>query len=128
MKFCIHPGINKRTPSKGPSSYPDIGNLFIDPNEVKNLLDCLNPNKSSGPDDLSARVLKECSAEISPVLVFNQSLAQARVDWVARQGGSHLQEGENYYPANYRLVSLSYMCCKSGAHPRDQNYAAPFTS
>ena len=29
------------------------------------LLDRLNPNKASGPDDLSARVLKECSAEIA---------------------------------------------------------------
>ena len=79
--------------SKGPSPYPDIGDLFtdpihllIDPNGVRKLLDRLNPHKSSGPDDLSARVLKECSAEISPVLacIFNQSLAQDRVpeDWL----------------------------------------------
>ena len=55
--------------------------LFIDPNGVRKLLDRLNPHKSSGPDDLSARVLKECSAQIVPVLacIFNQSLAQGRV-------------------------------------------------
>ena len=73
-------------PSKGPSPYRDIGDLFIDPNGVRKLLDRLNPHKSSGPDDLSARVLKECSAEIAPVLacIFNQSLAQGRVpeDWL----------------------------------------------
>ena len=50
------------------------------------ILDRLNPHKSSGPDDLSARVLKECSADIAPVLayIFNQSLAQGKVpeDWL----------------------------------------------
>ena len=57
----------------------------MDPNWVKNILDRLNPSKASGPDDLSARVLKECSAEIAQVLacIFNQSLIQAIVpdDW-----------------------------------------------
>ena len=38
-------------------------------------MDRLNPYKSSGSDDLCARVLKECSAETAPVLagIFNQT-------------------------------------------------------
>ena len=41
---------------KGPSLYPEIDDtcISIDPNRVKKLLDCFNPNKASGPDDLSA--------------------------------------------------------------------------
>ena len=64
---------------KGPSPLPDIENISIDPNGIKKLLDRLNPNNASGPGDISARVLKECSAEIAQVLacIFNQSLIQA---------------------------------------------------
>ena len=106
-------------PSKGPSPYPDIGDLFIDPNEVRKLLDCLNPHKSSRllQDDLSARVLKECSVEIAPVLacIFNQSLAQGRVpeDWLQANVAPIYKKGEKYDPANYRPVSLTCICCKS---------------
>ena len=51
----------------------------------KYLLTKLNIHKASGPNGLSARVLKECSSEIAPVLayIFNESLAQGAVpaDW-----------------------------------------------
>ena len=59
-------------PLKGPSPYTDIEDISTDPNEVK-LLDSLNTNKASGTDNLSARVLKECSAEIAqvPACIFN---------------------------------------------------------
>ena len=41
----------------------------------------LNIHKASGPDGLIARVLKECSSEISTMLalIFNESLAQGTV-------------------------------------------------
>ena len=104
-------------PSKGPSPYPDIGDLFIDPNGVRKLLDRLNPHKSSGPDDLSACLLKECSAEIAPVLacIFNQSLAQGRVpkDWLQANVAPIYKKGEKYDPANYRLTCI---CFKSLEH------------
>ena len=107
-------------PSKGPSPYPDIGDLYIDPNGVKKLLDRLNLYKSSGPDDLSARMLKECSAEISPVLacIFNKSLAQSRVpdDWLQANVIPIYKKGEKYDPSNYRPVSLTCICCKSLEH------------
>ena len=74
-------------PLKGPSPYPDIDDISIDPNGVRKLLDRLNPNKTSGLVDLSARVLKECSAEIAQALacIFNQSLIQATVQDDLRQ-------------------------------------------
>ena len=52
---------------------------------VAKLLDGFNVHKAPGPDGLNARVLKECSAQISPILalIYNESLAQGNVpdDW-----------------------------------------------
>ena len=44
-------------PLKGPSPYLDIEDISIDPKGVKKLLDRLNPNKTSGPDDLRTHSL-----------------------------------------------------------------------
>ena len=89
----------------------------MDPNWVKNILDRLNPSKASGQDDLSVRVLKECSAEIAQVLacIFNQSLIQAIVpdDWRQANVTPIYKKGEKYNPLNYRPVSLTCICCKT---------------
>ena len=57
----------------------------VDPKGVLKLLNRLKVHKASGPDGLSARVLKECSSEIAPFLayIYNESLAQGNVpdDW-----------------------------------------------
>ena len=109
-------------PLKGPRSYPDIEDtcISIDPNGVKKLLDRLNPNKVSGPDHLSAQVLKECSAEIAQVLacIFNQSLIQAIVpgDWHQANMAPIYKKGEKYDQANYRPVSPTCICCKMLEH------------
>ena len=53
-------------PSKGASPFSSMGDITVDPKGVTKLLDGLNVHKASGPDGLNARVLKECSNEISP--------------------------------------------------------------
>ena len=62
-----------------------MGEITVDPNGVLKLLNNLNIHKASGPDGLSARVLKECSSEIAPILavIYNEMLAQGTVpdDW-----------------------------------------------
>ena len=62
-----------------------MGEITVDPNGVLKLLNGLKVHKAPGPDGLSARVLKECSSEIAPILAFiyNESLAQGTVpdDW-----------------------------------------------
>ena len=54
-----------------------MGDITVDPKGVTKLLERLKILKASGPDGLNARVLKECSNEISPILAltFNESLA-----------------------------------------------------
>ena len=58
-----------------------MGEITVDPKGVFKLLNGLNIIKASGPDGLSARVLKECSSEITPILalICNESLAQGTV-------------------------------------------------
>ena len=58
--------------SKGASLFSSMGDITVDPKGVAKLLDGLNIHKA-----LNARVLKECSNEISPILAltFNESLA-----------------------------------------------------
>ena len=53
--------------------------ITVDSKGVTKLLDGLNVHKAPGWDILNARVLKECSNEISQILllIFNESLAQA---------------------------------------------------
>ena len=58
-----------------------MGDITVDLKGVAKLLDGLNVHKASGPDGLNARVLKECSNEISPILalIYNESLARGEV-------------------------------------------------
>ena len=58
-----------------------MGDITVDLKGVATLLDGLNVQKASGLDGLNARVLKECSNEISPILalIYNESLARGNV-------------------------------------------------
>ena len=103
-------------PSKGTSPFTQ----WVDPKGVLKLLNNLNIHKASGPDGQSARVLKECSSEISPVLalIYNESLAQGTVpdDWRQANVAPVFKKGEKYNAANYRPVSLTCICCKTLEH------------
>ena len=64
-----------------------MGDITVDPKGVAKLLDGLNVHKAPGLDGLNARVLKERSNEISPILAlfFNESLAWGDVPHEWRQ-------------------------------------------
>ena len=57
-----------------------MGDITVDLKGVTKLLDGLNVHIASGPDGLNARVLKECSNEISPILalIYNDGLVKIR--------------------------------------------------
>ena len=65
-------------------------------------------------------VLKECSSEISPmlVLIYIELLARGTVpdDWRQANVAPVFKKGEKYNAANYRLVSLTCICCKTLEH------------
>ena len=97
-----------------------MGKITVDPNGVIKLLKNLKIHKASGPDSLSARVLKECSSEIAPILalIYNESLAQGTVpdDWRQANVVPIFKKVEKYDAANYRPVSLTCICCKTLKH------------
>ena len=107
---------NDEIPSKGTSPFTAMGEITVDPKGVIKLLNNLNIHKAAGPDGLSARVLKECSSEIAPILtyIFNESLAQGAVpdDWRQAYVAPVFKKGEKYDAANYRPVSLTCICTK----------------
>ena len=106
-------------PSKGTSPFTPMGEITVDPKGVLKLNN-LNIHKASGPDGLSARVLKECSSEISPMLalIYNESLAQDTVqdNWRQANVAPVFKKSEKYNAANYRPVSLTCICCKTLEH------------
>ena len=97
-----------------------MGEITVDPKGVFKLLNGLNINKASGPDGLSARVVKECSSEIAPILalIYNESLAQDTVPDDCRQANVApvFKKGEKYDAANYRSVSFTCICCNTLEH------------
>ena len=108
-------------PSKGASPFSSMGEINVDPKGVAKLLDGLNVHKAPDPDGLNARVLKECSTQISPflALIYNhESLAQGNVpdDWRHANLSPVFKKGEKYDAANCRPVSLACICCKTIEH------------
>ena len=107
-------------PSKGASPFSPIGDLTVNLKGVAKLLDGLNVRKAPDPDGLNARVLKECSNEISPILklIFNESLARGDVpdEWRQTNVSPVFKKGEKYAAANYRPVSLTCIYCKTLEH------------
>ena len=107
-------------PSKGASPFSSMGNITVDPKGVAKLLDRLNVRKASGPDGLNARVLKECSNEISSILalIYNESLARGDVpdEWRQANVSPVFKKGEKYDAANNGPVLLTCICCKTLEH------------
>ena len=97
-----------------------MGEITVDPKGVVKLLNNLKIHKASVPGGLSARVLKECSSEIAPILALinNDSLDQGAVpgDLLQANVARVFKKVEKYDAANYRLVSLTCICCKTLEH------------
>jgi hypothetical protein len=77
-------------------------------------------SKSTGPDELSPRVLKEVSNEIAPTLtfIFNQSLLHGELpeDWLVANIFALHKKGPKDLPDNYRPISLTSICSKILEH------------
>ena len=94
--------------------------INITVNEVEKLLKELNPNKASGPDQLSPRILKELHHELAPSVTFifqkSLDLGQTPIDWKHAFVCPIYKKGPRHEPANYRPVSLTCILCKLMEH------------
>ena len=97
-----------------------MDNITVTEQGVKKLLQKSNPQKATGPDMIPARILRECSEELAPILtiVFNRMLQTGCVpeDWKQANVSAVFKKGQRYDPANYRPVSLTCLCCKMLEH------------
>ena len=108
-----------------------ISNTDINTERIIKLLNQLNPNKASGPDNISVRLLKETSSEIAPplALIFQASLCQQSIpdDWykanvkpIYKPGKKDRGTAENY--RNISLTSISYKILEHVIHTNVMNY------
>jgi hypothetical protein len=107
-------------PNKGPSPHPVMPDIIVTAPGVHRQLSSLNVHKATGPDGLSAHILKE-TAEISAEIlttIYNKSLKSGEVprDWRNAHVVPLFKKGERYTPSNYRPVSLTCICCKVLEH------------
>ena len=80
------------------------------PTEIQSLIEILNPNKASGPDGISNKMLKPVAKEISVPLniLFNRSFREGKFSETWKQ--SNLiplpKKGDSSDPSNFRPVAL----------------------
>ena len=71
----------------------------------------MKPQKSPGPDEIYARVLKECKSEVSSKLnvIFNKSLENGDVPeaWKLANVVPIFKKGNRTVTSNYRPISLT---------------------
>ena len=100
--------------------YPPIANLDITTTGVERLLARLDPNKASGPDNISCRILKELAVELAPALtaIFNQSIDSGSLptEWTKANVTPIYKKGNKNQAENYRPVSLTCVACKVLEH------------
>jgi hypothetical protein len=78
--------------------------------DVKNVLQNLDTNKAKGPDNISAKVLKETASETAPLLarIFNYSMRNKSFPktWKLANVTPVYKKGDKSEPKNFRPVSL----------------------
>ena len=87
-----------------------VSNINIEINEIIDVIKTLDPNKASGPDTISHRMLKICPEKIAKPLqiIFNKSLEQGKYPsaWKIANVIAIFKRGDNSLPSNYRPISL----------------------
>src|SRR6201990_563100 len=84
----------------------------IELNEIKSLLEHIDPNKAAGPDGVYGRILKEGSSSIAKALylIFKRSIAIE--DWKTAYVVPIFKKGSKEDLGNYRPVSLTSLVVK----------------
>ena len=90
----------------------------------------LSPNKASGPDELSPKMLKELHLEIAPILtfIFNVSLETGVVplDWRTADVVPVYKKGSKSKASNYRSISFTCIASKLLEHILVSNIMSHF--
>ncbi len=97
-------------PQLPPTSGPTFSEISLSPCEVVAALRSLDVTKASGPDEISARLLKETAEQIAPslTLLYNQSLNTGIFsdEWKLANIVPVFKKDIKEYVENYRPISL----------------------
>ena len=108
------------TPVLEGNPYSEMPNIMISQEGILKLLKKINPHKASGPDMIPARILKDLSDVIAPILtiIFQRNLTHGEVpeDWKSANVTPIFKKGDPFKTNNYRPVSLTIICCKLQEH------------
>jgi len=87
-----------------------INEVFVTISEIVNIYKIINPNKASGPDKMSHKMLKISPEKIAIPLqtIFNKSLRQCKnpSNWKNAHVAAIFKKGDTSLPSNYRPISL----------------------
>ena len=112
---------NKATiPNKGRSHVDTMPDIQVGTSGVHKLLKNLKVHKTTGPDGILARLLKEKASQIVPAitLLFQASLSQGSVPekWERANVAPIFKMGDKHKAENYRPISLTAILCKLQEH------------
>ena len=103
---------------------PTMPDIHITTEGVLKQLQKLNVNKASGPDMIPARLLKEVSNEIAPLLciIYQKCLETGQIPdvWRTDNVSAIFKKGEKFKASNYRSVSLT--CIIWGIEEREYGH------
>ena len=106
--------------SMGKNKFPEMNSIYISEGGIYKMLQSLQVHKATGPDGLSARLLKTAGAELASVFTvfFQASLNQGIIpkDWKKADVVPVFKKGAKNRPENYRPVSLTSITCKMLEH------------
>ena len=88
----------------------NISDFNVSVEDISDLIQILHPNKASGPDVISYKMLKLCPNKIALPLqiIFNKSLQQSKypTNWKLADVIAVFKKGDSSLPSNYRPISL----------------------
>ena len=94
----------------------ETNNMQFDEVHVYNLLCKIDPSKSTGPDNIPGRLLKEGAPWLAKPLtkLFNMSMAMGQLpkDWIRANITPIHKKGSKHRPENYRPISLTSIVVK----------------
>ncbi|XP_065645257.1 uncharacterized protein LOC136075750 [Hydra vulgaris] len=108
--------VNKDSPLLSNRTTERLSSLHFSIDEIKNKLKNLNPNKTTGPDNVHPMILKQCANVLSLPLtiIYNKSLSERSIPHAWRNANVTplFKKGDTNEPSNYRPVSLRSIPCK----------------
>jgi hypothetical protein len=94
----------------------NIIDLNVSVEESSDIIQILHPNKASGPDIISHKMLKLCPNKTALPLqiISNKSLQQSKypTNWKLAHAIAVFKKGDSSLPSNYRPITHK-LCCQS---------------